>query len=160
MQFLDCCRETAKSFRDVQYDELFADEAAHQIPSQPDKFDVILAPSHFGDRLAELCSFLVGGVSLLPMADLGESYAIFSTLQRCSPENPDLESVNPTGGIQAAALLLEHIGERDAALRLQRAVRAVYADGRHLTPDVGGNASTCEFTNAVIAELQHPGRSN
>lgn len=157
MLFLNCCRETARSLRHIQYDELLADEAARLIPEHPDKFDVILAPSHFGDRLADLCSFLVGGVTLLPTADLGEAYAVFSSLQRSSPDSTRGDSVNPTGSIQAAALLLEHIGEKDAALRLRRALCAVYADGRHLTPDVGGNASTSEFTNAVVAELGPPG---
>lgn len=157
MLFLNCCQETARSLRHLQYDELLSDEAARLIPEHPDKFDVILAPSHFGDRLADLCSFLVGGVALLPTADLGEAYAVFSSLQRSSPDSARGDSVNPTGSIQAAALLLEHIGERDAALRLRRALCAVYANGRHLTPDFGGNASTSEFTNAVVAELGPPG---
>lgn len=158
LAFLRCCRKTARSFRDILYDEVSADEMAVALPNHPDEFDVILSPSHVGACLADMCSFLAGGLGLLPMADLGESSAIFSAVQTYLPEGWDPKSVNPTGSIRAAALLLEHLGENSAAQRIEAAIDHVYRTRRHLPRDVGGTVSTTEFCAAVCDAVVRLGR--
>ena len=151
--FLECCHKTAKSFRDLQYEELLATEVAEHLRRRAHKFEVVVSPSHFGRSLADLCSFMVGGSGLLPYADLGETYAVFSAPEESSPKNAGRNFANPSGCIRAAALLLRHIGESEAAFKLERGVDSVYAGGKHLTSDLGGKATTAEFTEAVIGEL-------
>lgn len=158
LEFLRCCRKTARSFKDILYNEVFAGEMAVALPDRPEEFDVILSPGHVGTCLAGLCSFLAGGLGLLPMADLGEASAIFSAAQTHLPGGGDPTSVNPTGSIRAAGLLLEHLGENSAAQKIEAAVAQVYRAGRRLPPDVGGHASTTEFCAAVcdaVVRLRH-----
>lgn len=157
--FLRCCRKTARSFKNILYNEVFAGDMAVALQDRPDEFDVILSPGHVGACLASLCTFLAGGLGLLPMADLGESSAIFSAAQTDLPQGVDPTAVNPTGSIRAAGLLLEHLGENSAAQKIEAAVAQVYRAGRYLPPDVGGNASTTEFCAAVCDAVVRLGRA-
>jgi isocitrate dehydrogenase (NAD+) len=152
-EFLDRCRETAGIFKEIRYDELSAGEVTEQLSTQPEEFDVILAPNFFGNSVLDLCSVLAGGINLMPCAELGESCAVFSTVGSTSASDESGNKANPTGAIRAAALLLKHVGEADAGCRLEQALYAVYAQGRVLTRDVGDRSSTTEFTDAMIAEL-------
>ncbi len=95
----------------------------------------------------------MGGLGIVPGANLGDHHAIFEAVHGTAPDIAGKGLANPTALMQSAVLMLAHIGERDAAARLQQAIHQVYAEGRHLTGDVGGKASTAEFTDAVIANL-------
>ncbi len=151
--FLKCCREVAAGFSDVQYNELIVDNACMQLVMRPETFDVLVMPNLYGDIISDLTAGLVGGLGIVPGANIGDGHAIFEAVHGTAPDIAGKGLANPTALMQSAVLMLDHIGERDAAARLQSAIHAVYAEAKHLTGDVGGKASTTEFTDAVIGKL-------
>jgi isocitrate dehydrogenase (NAD+) len=152
--FLRCCREVAQSYPKIQYDELIVDNTAMQLVMRPETFDILLTPNLYGDILSDLAAGLVGGLGILPGANLGENCAIFEAVHGSAPDIAGKGVANPTALMQSAVLLLNHIGEKAAAERLDKAIHDVYADGRSLTRDVGGSASTSQFTDAVVRKLE------
>jgi isocitrate dehydrogenase (NAD+) len=151
--FLRCCREVAAEFPDIQYKELIVDNAAMQLVMRPETFDVLVMPNLYGDIISDLAAGLVGGLGIVPGANLGAHHAVFEAVHGSAPDIAGRDLANPTALMQSAALMLAHLGEADAARRLQNAVEWVYAEGRHLTPDVGGTGTTTEFTEAVVGRL-------
>jgi isocitrate dehydrogenase (NAD+) len=151
--FLRCCREMAATFPDIEYGELIVDNACMQLVMRPETFDVLVLPNLYGDIVSDLAAGLVGGLGIVPGANLGDTCAVFEAVHGTAPDIAGKGLANPTALMQSAVLLLAHLGERDAAKRLHRAVQAVYEEGKHLTGDVGGAAGTEEFTNAVIEKL-------
>jgi isocitrate dehydrogenase (NAD+) len=152
--FLKCCREIAEAFKEISYEELIVDNACMQLVMRPETFDLLLLPNLYGDIVSDLAAGLVGGLGIVPGANLGERDAIFEAVHGSAPDIAGQGKANPTALMQSAALMLAHIGERDASRRLQNAIESVYAEGKCLTVDVGGSASTAEFTAAVIAHMQ------
>ncbi|HWR50974.1 MAG TPA: isocitrate dehydrogenase (NAD(+)) [Bryobacteraceae bacterium] len=148
--FLRCCREVAAEHPDIQYTELIVDNAAMQMVMRPEKFDVLLMPNLYGDIVSDLAAGLVGGLGIVPGANLGEKHAVFEAVHGSAPDIAGKGVANPTALMQSAALMLHHLGESDAAKRLQAAIERVYAEGKRLTADVGGSSSTAEFTEAVM----------
>jgi isocitrate dehydrogenase (NAD+) len=120
---------------------------------RPETFDVLVLPNLYGDIVSDLTAGLVGGLGIVPGANLGDNCAVFEAVHGSAPDIAGKGYANPTALMQSARLMLAHLGERDAAIRLQKAIEAVYRDGSHLTRDVGGVAGTDEFTKAVIAGL-------
>ena len=151
--FLKCCRETASHFPEIQYNELIVDNACMQLVMRPETFDLLVMPNLYGDIISDLAAGLVGGLGIVPGANLGDNYAIFEAVHGTAPDIAGKGLANPTALMQSAVLMLAHLGERDASARLHNAIYQVYAEGAHLTGDVGGKASTAEFTDAVIAHL-------
>lgn len=151
--FLRCCRETAAGFPEIEYGELIVDNACMQLVMRPEIFDVLVLPNLYGDIVSDLTAGLVGGLGIVPGANLGDRCAVFEAVHGSAPDIAGKGLANPTALMQSARLMLAHLGERDAAIRLQKGIEAVYRDGSHLTRDVGGTAGTDEFTNAVIANL-------
>ncbi len=151
--FLKCCRAVAGEYSDIQYTELIVDNACMQLVMRPETFDVLVLPNLYGDIVSDLAAGLVGGLGIVPGANIGDRHAIFEAVHGTAPDIAGKGMANPTALMQSAALMLAHIGERDAAAKLQRGVERVYAEGRHLTRDVGGTAGTAEFTDAVIAAM-------
>ncbi len=151
--FLRCCREVAADFPQIEYGELIVDNACMQLVMRPETFDVLVLPNLYGDIVSDLTAGLVGGLGIVPGANLGEDVAVFEAVHGSAPDIAGKGLANPTALMQSARLMLAHIGEREAAVRMQKAIEAVYAEGKHLTHDVGGAAGTAEFTNAVIAKL-------
>jgi isocitrate dehydrogenase (NAD+) len=151
--FLKCCREVAAKFPEVQYTELIVDNACMQLVMRPETFDILVMPNLYGDIISDLAAGLVGGLGIVPGANIGDHHAIFEAVHGTAPDIAGKGLANPTALMQSAVLMLAHIGERDAAARLQNALHKVYAEAKHLTGDVGGKASTTEFTDAVIAKL-------
>jgi len=137
----------------VEYGELIVDNACMQLVMRPETFDVLVLPNLYGDIVSDLTAGLVGGLGIVPGANLGENCAVFEAVHGSAPDIAGKGYANPTALMQSARLMLAHIGERDAAVRLQKAIEAVYREGLHLTRDVGGAAGTDEFTKAVIAKL-------
>jgi isocitrate dehydrogenase (NAD+) len=152
--FLRCCREVAAEFPEIGYDELIVDNACMQLVMHPETFDVLLLPNLYGDIVSDLAAGLVGGLGIVPGANLGVTDAVFEAVHGTAPDIAGKGKANPTALMQSAALMLAHIGEREASRRLQQAVEKVYLQGKHLTGDTGGTASTSEFTNAVIVNLK------
>ncbi len=151
--FLRCCREIAAGFPEIEYGELIVDNACMQLVMRPETFDVLVLPNLYGDIVSDLTAGLVGGLGIVPGANLGDGCAVFEAVHGSAPDIAGRGLANPTALMQSARLMLAHLGERDAAIRLQKAIEAVYRQGAHLTRDVGGTAGTDEFTNAVIANL-------
>ena len=152
--FLRCCREVAAEYPELEYKELIVDNAAMQMVVRPETFDVLLMPNLYGDIVSDLAAGLVGGLGIVPGANLGEKHAVFEAVHGSAPDIAGKGIANPTALMQSAALMLNHLGEPAAAKRLQSAIELVYAEGRSLTADVGGSASTAGFTDAVIAKIQ------
>jgi isocitrate dehydrogenase (NAD+) len=151
--FLRCCREVAAGFPQVEYGELIVDNACMQLVMRPETFDVLVLPNLYGDIVSDLAAGLVGGLGIVPGANLGDTVAVFEAVHGSAPDIAGKGLANPTALMQSARLMLAHLNERDAAVRMQRALEAVYAEGKHLTRDVGGTAGTDEFTGAVIGKL-------
>jgi isocitrate dehydrogenase (NAD+) len=151
--FLKCCRETAAQFSEIQYNELIVDNACMQLVMRPETFDVLVLPNLYGDIISDLTAGLVGGLGIVPGANIGDYQAIFEAVHGTAPDIAGRGLANPTALMQSAVLMLGHLGERDAAARLQKALHDVYAERDHLTGDVGGKAGTEEFTEAVIRRL-------
>ncbi len=152
--FLKCCREVAEEFKEISYGELIVDNACMQLVMRPETFDLLLLPNLYGDIVSDLAAGLVGGLGIVPGANLGERDAIFEAVHGSAPDIAGQGKANPTALMQSAVLMLAHIGEREASRRLQQAIECVYAEGKSLTADVGGSASTTEFTTAVISHIQ------
>jgi isocitrate dehydrogenase (NAD+) len=151
--FLKCCREVAAQFPEIQYNELIVDNACMQLVMRPETFDLLVLPNLYGDIISDLAAGLVGGLGIVPGANLGDHHAIFEAVHGTAPDIAGKGLANPTALMQSAVLMLSHLGEREAASRLQNAIHQVYAEAAHLTGDVGGRATTQEFTGAVIRQL-------
>jgi isocitrate dehydrogenase (NAD+) len=156
--FLKCCREMAAEFTDIGYNELIVDNACMQLVMRPETFDLLVLPNLYGDIISDLAAGLVGGLGIVPGANIGDHHAIFEAVHGTAPDIAGKGLANPTALMQSAVLMLAHLGERDASARLHDAIYRVYAEGRSLTGDVGGKASTAEFTDAVIGYLGSYGR--
>ena len=151
--FLRCCREVAAGFSGVEYTEMIVDNACMQLVMRPEQFDLLVLPNLYGDIVSDLTAGLVGGLGIVPGANLGTTDAVFEAVHGTAPDIAGKGWANPTALMQSAALMLRHIGEREAADRLQKSIEEVYRGSKHCTRDVGGTASTDDFTEAVIAHL-------
>jgi isocitrate dehydrogenase (NAD+) len=151
--FLRCCREVAARHPEIEYKELIVDNASMQLVIRPQTFDILLLPNLYGDIVSDLAAGLVGGLGVVPGANIGDQDAVFEAVHGSAPDIAGKGIANPTALILSAALMLAHLGEHDRAKRLRGAIERVYAAQKHLPPDVGGDASTSEFTDAVIANL-------
>ena len=152
--FLESCRAVAREFIDVTYDERIVDAACMQLVMNPEKFDVLLLPNLYGDIVSDLCAGLVGGLGVVPGANLGADAAVFEAVHGSAPDIADQNLANPTALLLSGLLLLDHIGERAAAGRIRAALTRVLAAGTIRTRDLGGTATTTEFTEAVCREIQ------
>jgi isocitrate dehydrogenase (NAD+) len=151
--FLKCCRDVATEYPDIRYTELIVDNACMQLVMRPETFDLLVLPNLYGDIVSDLAAGLVGGLGIVPGANIGDHHAVFEAVHGTAPDIAGKGLANPTALMQSAVLMLAHIGERDASRRLQAAIEGAYAERDHLTGDVGGSASTGEFTDAVIRRL-------
>ena len=151
--FLRCCREVAARFPEIQYKELIVDNASMQLVMRPETFDILLLPNLYGDIVSDLAAGLVGGLGVVPGANMGENHAVFEAVHGSAPDIAGKGLANPTALMLSAAMMLEHLLEYDASRRLRAAIESVYAGQDRLTPDVGGSGTTSSFTDAVIAAL-------
>jgi isocitrate dehydrogenase (NAD+) len=152
--FLQCCRDIAAEFPDVEFDDCIVDAAAMKLVSDPQAFDVLVMENLFGDILSDLASGLVGGLGVTPSANVGESLAVFEAVHGSAPDIAGQGLANPTALILSGVLMLRFLREKAAADRVEAAVGAVLAEGKTLTGDLGGKASTQDFTQAVISVLK------
>ena len=152
--FLDCARRISTGFPEVEYLEHIIDNTCMQLVLNPWQYDVILTENLYGDILSDLCSAFVGGLGLVPGANLGLECAIFEAVHGSAPDIAGQDKANPTALLQSAILMLHHIDQPDTANQVQRALEHVYEQGKHLTRDVKGTATTTEFTEAVLAALE------
>jgi isocitrate dehydrogenase (NAD+) len=152
--FLDTGRAVAREYEGkVEFDERIVDAMAMNLVLHPERFDVIVTTNLFGDILSDQISGLVGGLGLAPGANIGEHGAIFEAVHGTAPDIAGKNIANPGALVLAGCMLLEHIGESERSLRVRRALETVIKEGKTVTRDLGGSATTDEFTDAVIARL-------
>ena len=151
--FLECAKKVRRDYPDIEYDEKIVDNVALQLVRDPTQFDVMLMENLYGDIMSDLCAGLVGGLGVVPGANIGEDYAIFEAVHGSAPDIAGHGKANPTAVLLSAVLMLRHLEEREAADRVERAVLETLKDGKVRTADLGGSAGTKEFTDAIIARL-------
>ena len=151
--FLRSCRAVAEQFKELEYKELIVDNACMQIVIDPEQFDLLLLPNLYGDVMSDLAAGLVGGLGVVPSGNIGDESAIFEAVHGTAPDIAGKGLANPTALLMSAILMLNHLGERSTAGRIELALIKIYREGKHVTKDVGGTAGTQEFTDAVIAAL-------
>jgi isocitrate dehydrogenase (NAD+) len=151
--FLNCFREVAKDYPEVESDDLIVDNACMQLVINPNQFDMLLLENLYGDIISDLGAGLVGGLGVVPGANIGDDIAVFEAVHGAAPSIAGRGIANPTALIQTAVMMLKYLGEREPAERIQSAIERVLADSKIVTRDLGGTATTLEFTEAVIRAL-------
>jgi isocitrate dehydrogenase (NAD+) len=148
--FLTSVRKVAENYPDIEYKELIVDNACMQMVLNPNQFDMLLLTNLYGDIMSDLAAGLIGGLGFAPSGNMGETIAVFEAVHGTAPDIAGKGLANPTALLMSAILMLRHIQEMAAAKKVEDALHKVYREGKHLTRDVGGTASTAEFTEAVI----------
>ena len=151
--FLRCAREIAKGFPEITYGEHIIDNTCMQLVINPYQYDTLLLGNLYGDIVSDLCAAFVGGLGLVPGANLGKECAIFEAVHGSAPDIAGKDIANPTALLQSSILMLHHLGEDEAGARVQAALEKVYGEKKALTRDVGGKSGTTAFADAVIAAL-------
>ena len=151
--FLECVRGVATRFPEIAYSEQIIDAASMRLVSNPGDFDVLLLPNLYGDIISDLCAGLVGGLGVVPGANLGASAAVFEAVHGSAPDIAGQGVANPTALLLSSVMLLEHIGDQAIGARVVAAVHQVLREGRVRTRDLGGDASTTAFADAICREL-------
>jgi isocitrate dehydrogenase (NAD+) len=151
--FLDCCRNVAREYSQIEYDEIIVDNACMQLVLDPTRFDTLLLENLYGDIVSDLCAGFVGGLGLAPGANIGDEEAVFEAVHGSAPDIAGKNLANPVALILSSAMMLEHLGEMEAAGRVRQAVNAVLQDGQTLTRDLGGTAGTTEIAEAIAAKV-------
>jgi isocitrate dehydrogenase (NAD+) len=151
--FLKCAREVSKGYPEITYGEHIIDNTCMQLVTNPYQYDTLLLPNLYGDIVSDLCAAFVGGLGLVPGANIGTDAAIFEAVHGSAPDIAGKDIANPTALLQSAVLMLRHIDESHAADKIQKAMEHVYREKKTLTRDVGGTAGTKAFADAVIAAL-------
>lgn len=153
--FLDVARETAARYPDIQFDEKIVDAACMHMVMKPEQFDVVVCTNMFGDILSDLTAGLVGGLGLIPGANIGADAALFEAVHGSAPDIAGKNLANPIAVIMAGVMMLHHIGESAAAERIKAAVEKVVNEGIYVTPDLNPQSTcgTVEMGNAIVAAL-------
>jgi isocitrate dehydrogenase (NAD+) len=152
--FLNCTRKVSRSHTDLTYDERIVDAVCMQLVMFPERFDVLLLPNLYGDIVSDLCAGLVGGLGVVPGANIGVDSAIFEAVHGSAPDIANKNMANPTALLLSALMMLDYIGETAHGQRIRDALGRVLTRGEVRTRDMGGTASTTEFTDAICRELE------
>jgi isocitrate dehydrogenase (NAD+) len=152
--FLESCVNVAKDYEGkIDFEDRIVDNMCMQLVQKPDLYDVMVLPNLYGDIVSDLCAGLVGGLGVAPGANIGTEASVFEPVHGSAPKYAGLNKANPTALLLSGVLMLRHLGEQDAAVRVENAVRDVIAEGKHTTYDLGGDAGTSQFADAIIARL-------
>jgi isocitrate dehydrogenase (NAD+) len=152
--FLRCSRDVAKEYPEITYGEHIVDNTCMQLVTNPYQYDVLVLENLYGDIISDLCAAFVGGLGLVPGANIGDEIAIFEAVHGSAPDIAGKDFANPTAVLRSGLLMLRHLGEPEAAMKIRNAIEFVYRDKKNLTRDVGGTASTTQFTDAVIEAME------
>lgn len=152
--FLESARNIAKNYSQIKFEDCLVDNMAMQLVKNPELYDVIVTTNLFGDILSDLCAGLVGGLGMVPSANIGDDIAVFEPVHGSAPKYAGLNKVNPTAMILSSVLMLKHIGEKDVAMKIRSALRQVLREGKTVTYDLGGKASTTEMANEIIKKIE------
>jgi isocitrate dehydrogenase (NAD+) len=151
--FLKCFEKVAKTCPEIEAQSMIVDNASMQLVMRPEQFDVLLCENLYGDIVSDLCAGLIGGLGLVPGANIGEKGAVFEAVHGSAPDIAGKGIANPTALLQSAILMLRHIEERAAADKIEQAMLEVFEEGKVRTRDIGGTASTDEFADAIIEKI-------
>ena len=152
--FLKCFRTVAQEYPEIESADMIIDNASMQLVMRPEQFDVVLCENLYGDIVSDLCAGLIGGLGLVPGANIGEKGAVFEAVHGSAPDIAGRGIANPTALLQSAILMLRHIEERAAAEKVERAMLTVFEEGKVRTRDIGGSSSTNEFADAIVAKMK------
>ncbi|KAK1268627.1 hypothetical protein QJS04_geneDACA005000 [Acorus gramineus] len=152
--FLKCCREVAEKFPEITYEEVIIDNCCMMLVKNPALFDVLVMPNLYGDIISDLCAGLIGGLGITPSINIGEGgLALAEAVHGSAPDIAGKSLANPTALLLSAVTMLQHLNLTDKADRIHNAVLKTIAEGKHRTADLGGKATTTDFTNAVCDNL-------
>jgi isocitrate dehydrogenase (NAD+) len=158
--YYEVCREVSKGYPDIHYEEMLVDNMCMQLVQKPELYDVLMLPNLYGDILSDLCAGLVGGLGVGPGANIGDNSAMFEAVHGSAPKYKGMNKVNPTALILGGMMMLDYLGEEDAARRVENAVAAVIAEGKYVTYDMKADRNdptavgTREMADAIIAKLK------
>ena len=152
--FLRCSRAISKEYPEITYGEHIVDNTCMQLVMNPYQYDMLLLENLYGDIISDLCAAFVGGLGLVPGANLGDHAAVFEAVHGSAPDIAGKNIANPTAVLRSSLLMLRHLGEPEAAWRIRTALEKVYRQREKLTRDVGGKAGTSEFADSVIEAMQ------
>ncbi|HZD59835.1 MAG TPA: isocitrate/isopropylmalate dehydrogenase family protein [Anaerolineae bacterium] len=152
--FLRVANEIGEEYPDIETEDRIVDNMCMQLVQKPELYDVLVCPNLYGDILSDLCAGLVGGLGMVPGANIGTEHAVFEPVHGSAPKYAGQNKVNPSALILTSVLMLKHIGEREAADRVFNATRDVIAEGKHVTYDLGGTAGTSQMADAIIDRIQ------
>ena len=151
--FLDCAREVAKKYPEIEYKEILVDALCMQLVQNPSKFDVLVMPNLYGDIVSDLTAGLIGGLGVAQGANIGVNYAVFEPVHGSAPDIKGQNLANPTALLLCAVEMLKHLDEFEIAKKVENAVYKTIEEGKVLTKDLGGNSTTTEFTKEIIRNL-------
>ncbi len=151
--FIRCSRNVSKEYPEITYGEHIVDNTCMQLVMNPYQYDILLLENLYGDIVSDLCAGLVGGLGLVPGANFGHEIAIFEAVHGSAPDIAGKDMANPTAVLRSGILMLRHLGEENAANHIRAAIEKVFTEKKHLTRDIGGTASTTEFTDAMVEAL-------
>jgi isocitrate dehydrogenase (NAD+) len=153
--FLRCARNVAKDYPEVTYAEHIVDNTCMQLVMNPYQYDILVMENLYGDIISDLCAAFVGGLGFVPSANLGDHCAIFEAVHGSAPDIAGKNLANPTALLRSALLMVRHLGEHDAAMQIRNALERVYRHREKLTRDIGGQAGTSQFADAIIEEMSN-----
>jgi len=151
--FLKTAREVAQDYPQIEFEDRIVDNMCMQLVQKPELYDVMVLPNLYGDIISDLCAGLVGGLGVAPGANIGDEVAVFEPVHGSAPKYAGQNKVNPTAIILSAVLMLKHIGEHEAADKLFKAIAEVIAEGKHVTYDLGGTATTSQMAEAIAKKI-------
>jgi isocitrate dehydrogenase (NAD+) len=151
--FLKCCQETAAKYPGFEFRDVIVDNMCMQLVRKPQQFDVVVTENLYGDILSDLCAGLVGGLGVVPGANIGEQAAVFEAVHGSAPDIAGQNKANPTALLQSAVMMLQHIGETEKADHIMTALIATLSDVETRTADLGGRGTTSSFTDAILRKL-------
>lgn len=152
--FLEAARAVAKKYPQIEYNEILVDNLCMQLVINPSKFDVLVLPNLYGDIVSDLTSGLIGGLGVAQGANIGKDCAVFEPVHGSAPDIKGQNKANPTALLLSACMMLDYIGEKDSSQKIKNALYKVLEEGKTLTLDLGGSASTTEFRDEIIKNLQ------
>lgn len=151
--FLRIARDISKEYKEIEFEDMIVDAMCMKLVQYPENYDVLVLPNLYGDIISDLCAGLIGGLGVAPGANLGNEMAVFEAVHGSAPDIAGLNIANPTGIILSGVHMLNHIGEVKAASCIEKTLSKVLQEGKILTQDIGGKASTTEFINHIISLL-------
>lgn len=151
--FLNCTREIAQKYPQIEYKEILVDNLCMQLVQNPEKFDVLVLPNLYGDIVSDLCAGLIGGLGVVQGANIGLEFAVFEPVHGSAPDIKGQNKANPTALLLSAIEMLKYINQTDIALKIEKALYKTLKEAKVLTADLNGNATTLEFTQEIIKNL-------